>query len=348
MTDAGFLAGIDAGRSFAEDALGLLGLPVRPSPTLPAPFGALDGLALAGPEGSHPLARIRFADLVDQASDELDGGIAIDGPTRVGEGISGRLRVTARRRIEGRSAALRLVGVRLAERSASMTRQVGTGDAARTETWSWMEVHGSELEALVFPDIALPATIEAGETVERTFTVPAPRLGPPSAHGGVAGIAWAIEARWDIPMGADIRIAAPVEVRQHPDLLRAGVIRLPEFTLFDVVEVEGATLAVEPVPPLAAGTPFAFLVHWPGAPEGRSARFELITDVRGAASMSRVIAAASGPVDAVAGARVEMRLPADAPPTLATEGLEIGWRLRATIDRTLRTDEHRERPVGVW
>ena len=53
----------------------------------PAPFDAVDGSRLAGPSGSHPLAAIGLDELVQTASDGLEGSIEIDGPVRVGEGF---------------------------------------------------------------------------------------------------------------------------------------------------------------------------------------------------------------------------------------------------------------------
>ena len=90
--------------------------------------------------------------------------------------------------------------------------------------------------------------------LEIPFSIPAPRLGPPSAHAGSALVAWAVEAHWDIQMGSDERVAVLVPVAQHPDLLRAGVITLPPGAMFDSVADEGATLAVNPLPPLVAGS----------------------------------------------------------------------------------------------
>ena len=97
-----FLDGIEPGTTFAEDPFALLRIGSPPAPSLPAPFDALNGAGLAGPDGSHPLVRVPLPALVSRSSDAFDGGIEIAGPTRVGEGIEGTLRVTARRRIEAR------------------------------------------------------------------------------------------------------------------------------------------------------------------------------------------------------------------------------------------------------
>jgi hypothetical protein len=40
-------------------------------------------------------------------------------------------------------------------------------------------------------------------------------------------------------------------------------------------------------------------------------------------------------------------LPADLPPTLETDGLTVGHRLRVIVDRKLRSDVTAERPIVV-
>lgn len=366
---AGFLAGIERRESFAGGVPAMLRIPGDPGGRLPPPFDGIDPHRLAGPDGSHPLAAVALAELVRGATDALSGEIVLDGPVRVGEAISGRLRIRAERAIDARSAGLRLVGVLLREETrtakpsddplaraaagvALVTGAVGgsggtTGSGAdRDETTvSWVEVTGREISADTFPDVALPTALAAGEIVERTFSIPAPRLGPPSAHAGNAAVAWAVEARWEIAMGTDQRVAAIVEVRQHPDLLRAGVLRLPSGALNDATEDEGATLSVTPLPPLAAGSAVTLTMGWPDAPDGRSVRAELRVAVTG--GMDRVLAMAELDRAALAGGSVTFHLPADAPPTLQTDGLSVGWSLRVTVDRKLRGDVHRERAIVV-
>ncbi|MFO1540727.1 MAG: hypothetical protein ACKOTZ_09865 [Chloroflexota bacterium] len=373
MTEAagGFLAGIERRESFAGGVPAILRIPGDPGGRLPAPFDGADPRRLAGPDGSHPLAAIALAELVRGATDALSGEIVLTGPVRVGDAISGTLRIRAERAIDARSAGLRLVGVllreedRTAEQSddplaraaagvamvtgslGSTARTGGGGTERDATTVTWVEVTGREISADTFPDVSLPASLAAGQTVEQTFSIPAPRLGPPSAHAGIAAIAWAVEARWEIAMGADQRVATIVDVRQHPDLLRAGVLRLPSGALNDATEDEGATLSVTPLPPLAAGSEVTLAIGWPDAPDGRSVRAELLAQVGAGAGMPRVIGTVALERAALAGGTVTFRLPEDAPPTLQTDGLTVGWSLRVTVDRKLRGDVHRERAIVV-
>lgn len=356
MIQAGFRAAISDRSTFMTDAQALAQLPARPSGGAPDPFDALDALRMSGPQGSHPLAAIDLAALVPGPTPGLEGVIDLDGPVRVGEVISGTIRVRARRSIEARSAVLRLVGVHLAERRCSSTEKRGAGGVqaedpgpdGTTQTVSWVEIHGSVIESLPFRQPLLPASLEAGQVVELPFSVPAPRLGPPTAHAGVAAIAWALEAHWDIAMGTDERVCAPVEVGQHPDLLRAGVLTLPSGAMNDTVTDEDASISVDPLPPVPAGGTLAVTVAWPGAPGGRSARAELDIDVEGGSRLGLMVA--SVPVDHEALERTSVTLPlaSDLPPTLEVPDLKVGYRIRVVVDRKLRSDASRERPVVIF
>jgi hypothetical protein len=44
---------------------------------------------------------------------------------------------------------------------------------------------------------------------------------------------------------------------------------------------------------------------------------------------------------------VTVPLPIDLPPTLETPGLKVGYRIRVIVDRMLRSDVSRERPIVV-
>jgi hypothetical protein len=371
-----FRARLGSTDSFAANRLSLDELPTLPSGGAPAPFNALDSLRMSGPSGSHPLAGIDLAQLVAGPTSGLEGGIELAGPVRVGETISGRIRVRAIRRILARTAVLRLTGVRLYEQShsgrkrspeeiainqglASISEGLGnlnialpttpTGSTAGAntaqETETWVEIHAQALDSLPFTEPALPATLEAGQIIDVPFTIPAPRLGPPTAHAGVAAIAWAVEAHWDMGFGADERVAAPVDVRQHPDLLRAGVLTLPSGALNDAVTDEGASIAVAPLPPIAPGTDLAVTIAWPDAPGGRSARVELNLDVSGDSSTGQVVASVEADNDALGGTTVTLPVAPDLPPTLEVPGLKVGYRIRVIVDRKMRSDESRERPI---
>jgi hypothetical protein len=89
-------------------------------------------------------------------------------------------------------------------------------------------------------------------------------------------------------------------------------------------------------------------VVWPGAPDGRSARLELVVDVEAPNGGQTVIATTATSIDAIrAGADPSLVLPDDLPPTLDAPDLSVRYRVRAVIDIALRPDAHVERLIVV-
>ncbi len=157
----------------------------------------------------------------------------------------------AREAVSARGAALRLVGLRLVEERMSRTHRTGQ-NTSRTE--DWVEANGRLFVEDAYLAPAIPASLVPGQVFETAFAVPAPRLGPPSAHLGEAIVAWALEVRWDVKMGDDAFVAIPVPVAQHPDLIRAGVGRQGGMALLEAIEIEGATISVTTPLPAAPGS----------------------------------------------------------------------------------------------
>lgn len=314
----------------------------------PAPFDARSGSDLAGPEGSHPLADISLESLLRHNTDGLSGSIDFATPVRVGEAITGTIRVTAHRDIDARKAEFRLVGLSLVEERKSREERDSKGNVRSRE--DWVEANGKLFEELSFGEVSLPARLAAGESYETTFNIPAPRLGPPQAHAGCAIIAWAIEARWDITRGGDERVAALVPVAQHPDLLRAGVITVGAGAMNDIwATPEGASISVKPVPPLVPGAPVAVTVVWPDTPaNGRSARIEVVVEVEAPNGGSQTIATTQTTADALrTGVELSLILPADMPPTLDAARVKVRYVIKAIVDIRFRPDASAERLIVV-
>jgi hypothetical protein len=315
--------------------------------TTPTPFDAVGSNRLVGPSGSHPLAAIAIEEFVNPSSGGIDGAISINGPVRIGEGITGRISLTARKDIQARAASLRLVGVLLTEDERSDQKRDSQGRVTSTERW--VEVTGRVFEELPFSQPPLPATLSAGQTFETDFALPAPRLGPPSAHMGSAVIAWAIDAQWNVPMRGDERVTAVVDVKQNIDYLRSGAVTLAPGALFDAWQDGDATISVAPLPPVAAGSEIEVSVNWPSAGSGRGGRLELQADVDAPNGLSGVVLH-SMPVDPEAfrgGLTMRIPIPVDAPPTLKDKGVGISYKIRALVDRKLRSDLAVERSVAV-
>lgn len=313
----------------------------------PTPFDAVDGYLLAGPQGSHPLAAISVEELLTSRSNGLKGAIEVKHPVRIGEAIEGHLTLMALRNISARGAMLRLVGAAIAERQESKEERDSQGKVTRSE--HWVQVGGNLFDELPFTQPGLPAFLSEGQTFEADFTIPAPRLGPPSGHYGTALIAWAVEARWDISMGGDERLAALVKVDQNIDYLRSGAVRLGDGALFDAWQTPEATIAVSPIPPVVAGTEIDVTVNWPGAGGGRGGRLELQADIE-APNGIRGLVLWSTPLDPNvfrSGTTVRVPVPADAPPTFSSQGIGVGYRIRALVDRSFRSDLAVERAIAV-
>ena len=104
-----------------------------------------------------------------------------------------------------------------------------------------------------------PLQLAAGETRSFDVSIPVPGLGPATLEATEAGATWAVEAKLDIAGSSDSSIEVPVRIVQPIALLRAGVVRVGEFALYegaDAVagEVSGS-IVLDPAP-LVAGAPF--------------------------------------------------------------------------------------------
>ena len=317
------------------------------SGSAPEPFDALNGPRLAGPEGSHPLHDIRAEELLRPTDGTLTGEIVLDHPARVGEGITGRVRLTAAKEVSSRKAYLRLVGLRLDEVRRSVEHRDSKGNVTYTERW--VETSGKLFVADSFLEPPIPTSFQPGATWEAPFAIPAPQLGPPSAHLGESIIAWALEARWDVPMGSDHWVAAFMLLAQNPDLLRAGIGKQGGMSLLDSVSVGDAAIGVTSPLPAPVGQEIVVKVAWPSAPSGQGARIELHRRTNAPNGIEGIIASVG--VDRAllssGAAEASLVVPADSPPSFDGAGLEINYVIRVLVDRRFRTDAAIERPVGI-
>jgi hypothetical protein len=312
----------------------------------PSPFDAIDGPRLAGSSGSHPLHAVRVDELVRPTSGPVSGEIALDRPAMVGEGITGTVRLQASERVEGRKAALRLVGLRLDEvqRSDSDT----DSDGNTTTTDSWVETEGKLFVQDAFIEPAVPAVLSPGQAWESRFAVPAPRLGPPTAHLGESIIAWALEVRWDVPHGHDDFVAVHLPLAQHPDLIRAGVGKQGGMSVLAGVPIGDAVISVASPLPAPTGTEMVIGVRWPSAPGGSKGRVEIQRKTNAPNGTKGIVASVEVDPSALkGGTEVRLVVPAGAAPSFDGAGLEIMYVIRALVDRRFRSDAAIERPVAV-
>jgi hypothetical protein len=318
------------------------------SGSAPSPFDALNGSRLAGPENSHPLHLVGPNELVRSGDGgPISGTITVNLPAVVGEGVTGTIEIQAREEVKARSAAFRLVGLRLDERRETETHDDGRGNA--TDIESWVECHGSLFATASFTEPVIPASLQAGETWQGTFSVPAPPLGPPTAHLGESIVAWAVDIRWDIPMASDHFVALALPVAQNPDLLRAGVGKQGGESLLDSVSVGDGTIDVVSELPASAGSNLVVRATWPSAPRGGAARLELHRRTNAPNGTEAIIASTSVDPESLAAGTgdIMLAIPPGTSPSFDGAGLEIDYIVRVLVDRRLLPDAAIERPVGI-
>ena len=107
-------------------------------------------------------------------------------------------------------------------------------------------------------ELAGPTQFAAGERRELSLEVSVPGLGPATLEAEVAGLTWELEVKIDVPNGFDAGLVVPVRVLQPTALLRAGVVRVGEFALYEAADssVGDARASVEIKPmPICVGAP---------------------------------------------------------------------------------------------
>ncbi len=165
--------------------------------------------------------------------------------------VDGVVRLAARKAVEARSL---LVTLRGEER---WKYHVTTSDAQghpHTETRT-----GRQGQPLVPVQLAAPLRLAAGEARAIDFRLPVPPLGPATLDADVAGVSWTVEAKLDIAGGMDASIEVPVRILQPTALLRAGVVPVGAFALYEAADARagGVTGSIEFEPvPLVPGQPF--------------------------------------------------------------------------------------------
>ncbi len=313
----------------------------------PSPFDALNGPRLAGAQGSHPLHSVNAEELLRPTDGAVTGEISLDRPARVGDGITGRIKLVANEAVFSRTAHLRLVGLRLDEERRSEDHRNSKGEVTYTERW--VETSGKLFSHDAFVEPPIPTDLQPGQAWESAFAVPAPPLGPPSAHLGESIIAWALEVRWDIPMGADHFVAFSLPLAQHPDLLRAGVGKQGGVSMMAAVTLGDATIGVESSLPAESGQDVLIKVSWPSAPGGQGARIELHRRTNAPNGVEGIIAMTSvAPADLASGAaEARLLIPPGSAPSFDGAGLEITYVIRVLVDRRFRADAAIERPLSV-
>jgi hypothetical protein len=309
----------------------------------PSPFDAVNGGRLAGSSSSHPLHDVRIEELLKPVDGPLSGSITIDGPVRVGDPIRGTIDILALEAIKARHAYLRLVGLRLVEERKSESHRTGNS----TTTESWVEADGRLFVESPFLEPAIPPEMAAGAEFKASFAIPGPPLGPPTAHLGEAIVAWAVEVRFDISMGADFHLSTLLPIAQNPDLLAAGVGDQGGESMLASIDVGGGTISIESPLPARAGTTLVVRANWPSA--SGDGRIEVHRGSSAPNGINAVIASwnVTGAELSSGAARAEIALPPDLAPSFDGADLSLGYYVRVLVDRRFRPDDAIQRLVAV-
>ena len=101
-------------------------------------------------------------------------------------------------------------------------------------------------------ELSGPTQLAAGERRELPIEVPVPPLGPATLEAEVAALLWELEVKVDIANSFDAGLVVPIRVLQPTALLRAGVVRVGEFALYEAADSSvgdaSASVEIKPMP----------------------------------------------------------------------------------------------------
>ncbi len=190
---------------------------------------------------------------------EMSGGAwtaAVDPPVLL-PSRDARLLVafTPQREMRTRVVRASLVGMETYRYRETETT-AGAHGAVSTQT---VERTGHEEVGRVETTLAGEGVLAAGEEVRWEWSFHVPDLGPATFEGEVLRCDWELRVTIDRPMARDAELRLPIRVAQPTALLRAGVLDIGQYGLFEEapvnVDAHPAQVRLEPVP-LCVSQPF--------------------------------------------------------------------------------------------
>lgn len=130
-----------------------------------------------------------------------------------------------------------------------------------------------------------PITLAPGERRELDLEVPVAPLGPATLEANASRLTWDLEVKLDREGAFDSKIVVPVRVLQPTALLRAGVVHVGEFALYEAADSATgearATLEIKPMP-ICIGAPIdgALTIETDGELDLQEVRLELRVKVK--------------------------------------------------------------------
>jgi len=194
-----------------------------------------------------------------------------------GTTAKGRVTLTARDGIAGRGIVAALVATEQWRHRETYTDPQGHVQT-RTVTAT------DELRRLPV-QLSGPITLGTGERREFALDVPVPPLGPATLEADVSRLTWELEVKLDREGAFDSVIVVPVRVLQPTALLRAGVVRVGAFALYEAADSAAAearaTLEIRPMP-ICVGAPIegALTIETDGELDLQEVRLELRVRVK--------------------------------------------------------------------
>ena len=282
---------------------------------------------------------------------DIELSLATDG-LLPGRSVDGRLRIVARDGGSIRGARVTLVGTETWRYDVTTTDSKG-----RVQTTT----HTGNEELPKVPVAVLgPTDFAAGEVRELDLQLPVPSLGPPTVEGTEFKIEWEIRANLDVP-GFDPEVVLPVRIHQPTSLLRAGVVDVAQFALYDAADAQAGDLAgsiwLEPVP-LCVGAPFRgeLMLTSGEARDVQEVRLELWAIVKSTVSGGRSdgitlwtgrLAGEGRFGGEVATYAFEGVLPGQSLPTTRTEHGRVDAQFHVIVARSWAPDPHLVRDVAI-
>ncbi len=264
-----------------------------------------------------------------------------------GNAAAGTVTLTPRKTIDVRGCRAALIAT---EQWKYERRRHGQNGGTETVT------DADELQRLPVM-LSGPTTLSAGESRTIGFEVPVPPLGPATFEGNVSRLTWELEVKLDVPL-LDPAIVVPMVVLQPTALLRAGVVPVDQYALYESVDVSDgamrASVTLRPMP-LCLGMPFEGAVRLSGALPSRLEEVRLELRVRAEATVSNGLeetmtvwkSVLPVPTSSATDVIIDSSLPQAWLPTIALPHGRSEAVFDIVLARSLAPDDHLRRDVAL-
>ncbi len=265
--------------------------------------------------------------------------------------VAGRVTVAAHRVVDARALVVTLRG------EERWRYDVTTSDGKTTTTSIHTGRQDLPPESVM---VSGPLRLTVGETRSFDVSLAVPALGPATLDATEAAVSWMVEAKLDIEGDTDSRLEAPVRILQPMALLRAGVVHVGEFALYEGADATGSgvtgSITLDPVP-LVGGAPFTGrLVIRPSGPmDVQEVRVELRVKVESTVGGARketlvpwqAVVAGPGRLAGETAIVITGTIEDLALPTIELPHGKAGAQVHVILARRLARDPHLVREIAI-